>query len=98
MVYQEVLPVLQGWKSRQCLVQIEKHPHVYDGIITDVSEDSGKLELSTAQPGEGKKTLVFEFAGACFQPWPTELGEDWDEGFMVFPQAGGLLKLRKWKT
>jgi hypothetical protein len=58
------------------------------------------LELSTAPPGGGKKTLVFEFGGADdFQIIPEpEVGKDWDEGFMVYLQAGDWLTLRKWKT
>ena len=71
MLYKEVVPVVQDLKSRRRLVRIEKHPHVYDGVITEVSEDTGTLELRVASGPEGNKTLVFEFAGADFQEWRT---------------------------
>jgi hypothetical protein len=89
----EVFPVLRGWKN---LVRIEQHANVYDGTIAEVSDAAGTLEFSTVITGEGKKTLVFELAGADFQQF-AELNADWDDVFMVFPKAGDWFLLRKWK-
>jgi hypothetical protein len=98
MVYKEVVPLLQDWEGRHCLVRIQRHPQVHDGIITEVSEDPATLELRIASPAEGYKTLVFDFSGSDFQQWLPEPDEKWDEGFMVFLQGGAWLTLRKWKT
>jgi len=53
------------------------------------------LEFSTVVPGESKKTLVFELAGADFER-SSDPGE-WEEVFVAFPRSGGYFTLRKWK-
>jgi len=88
----EVFPALEEWKH---LVRIERNTEVYDGKITALSQDAGALEFSTVVPGEGKKTLVFELAGADFER-SSDPGE-WEEVFVVFPRSGGYFTLRKWK-
>jgi hypothetical protein len=93
--YLDVLPILEGWKRSHCPVRIEKHPDVYDGVITAVAEKTGKLEFAAVVVG-GKKVIAFEFAGADFEQC-SELGEDWDDAFMVFLQSGEWLWLRKRK-
>jgi hypothetical protein len=100
MTYREALPALQVWEEKRSLVRIEKHSQVFNGILTEVSKDTGKLELRTGVPEEGKRTpMVFEFTAVDdFQEIAaSELGKDWDEGFMVFLRSGDWLTLRKWK-
>jgi len=88
---QEAFAVLEGWQN---LVRIEQHPYEYDGKITGLSQ-AGTLEFSTVLPGEGKKTIVFDLAGADFERFG-DPGE-WEDVFMVFLRSHDWLTLRKWK-
>ena len=88
----EAFTVLGGWQN---LVRVEQHPGVYDGKIISLSQEAETLEFSTVVPGEGKKTIMFELAGADFE----RIGDpgEWEDVFIVFLRSHDWFTIRKWK-
>ncbi|MEO8099533.1 MAG: hypothetical protein ABI811_17680 [Acidobacteriota bacterium] len=88
----EVFLALEGWKH---LVQIERHPSIYQGTITALSPNTGTITFSAKMEGE-QNPLVFHWRDADFER-SDDPGDQWDEAFVVFPRSGESITLRKWK-
>jgi hypothetical protein len=89
--YRDVFPLLQGWDR---LLRVEFGTKIFDGRIKNVSQDTGRLELSTVVPGAGEVFVAFELAHADFEHFNGN--GDFEESYLIFLPSGESLTLRRW--